>query len=163
MVEGGPVNLLERKRAQIRTNSGSQLGKNESGDLFDRAESNEESSQEEVDPAVESKVLKRSKKSQTATSRDLPKEKRLRIEGLKYKVGSKGSFQLNQTNHLPQHLAIGSLILGQITHVRRHELTVALPNNLTGHVPLTSISEQLNEKLRQILEGDEEEQGITIV
>lgn len=58
----------------------------------------------------------------------------LRIEGLTYK-----------------RIASGSVILSQIEDVSSKEITLALPNNLTGYAPLTAISTQFTERLENLL------------
>ena len=52
----------------------------------------------------------------------------------------------------------GSLVLGQITEVRPLELVLALPNNLSGHVPITSISNPLSERVAAEAAAMEEDQ-----
>ncbi|KAG5942719.1 hypothetical protein E4U53_007193 [Claviceps sorghi] len=46
-------------------------------------------------------------------------------------------------------LVKGSLVLGQITKINNLDLEVALPNNLTGHVTIVAVSEQLTSRLEQ--------------
>jgi rRNA biogenesis protein RRP5 len=46
---------------------------------------------------------------------------------------------------------VGSLILGQITSINSRDIAVALPNNLTGYVPLTAISSQFTAKVESLL------------
>ena len=47
------------------------------------------------------------------------------------------------------------IILGCVTQINSTDITVALPNNLVGFVPITSISEQLTKKIETLLEGEE--------
>ena len=35
------------------------------------------------------------------------------------------------------------MVLGQVTHINRYDVTLSLPNNLTGYVPLTSVSDKI--------------------
>ena len=49
----------------------------------------------------------------------------------------------------------GSVILGQITSINSRDIAVALPNNLTGYVPLTAISRQLTAKIEGFLSEDD--------
>ena len=70
----------------------------------------------------------------------LPQEKNVRIEGLSYK-----------------RLAPGSLVLGQIAQINRYDIALSLPNNLTGFVPITEISDVVSQKV-EALAGDEEEE-----
>ena len=62
----------------------------------------------------------------------------VRIEGLTYK-----------------RLAPGSILLGKISSINQRDISVSLPNNLTGFVPLTSISRQLTEKIENLLKENE--------
>ncbi|KAI1369153.1 hypothetical protein F5Y08DRAFT_183000 [Xylaria arbuscula] len=58
-----------------------------------------------------------------------------------------------------QRLVKGSLVLGQITEIRPLQLVVALPNSLSGHVPITSISGPLSERVAAEAEAmDDEDQ-----
>ncbi|GAB0134027.1 hypothetical protein EsDP_00002413 [Epichloe bromicola] len=46
-------------------------------------------------------------------------------------------------------LVKGSLVLGQVTRINDLDLEVALPNNLTGHVSIVAVSEQLTNRLQE--------------
>jgi len=50
----------------------------------------------------------------------------------------------------------GSIVLGQISQVNRYDLALSLPNNLTGYVPLTSISDKVTKKVEALAANDEE-------
>jgi len=52
-------------------------------------------------------------------------------------------------------------VLGCISQINQTDLALALPNNLTGFVPLTSISESLNKKVEALVRDsdDEDEDG----
>ncbi|KAL9100926.1 MAG: hypothetical protein Q9163_003762 [Psora crenata] len=63
--------------------------------------------------------------------------KPLRIEGLSYK-----------------RLVPGSLVLGQVYQINKYDLALSLPNNLTGYVPLSSISDTMTKKLEAIAEDE---------
>lgn len=56
-----------------------------------------------------------------------------------------------------KRLVKGSLVLAQVAAINSLDLVLALPNNLTGHVPITSISDALNERIATEAEGDENE------
>ncbi|KAK0388458.1 hypothetical protein NLU13_4702 [Sarocladium strictum] len=49
-------------------------------------------------------------------------------------------------------LVRGSLVLGQISRINSTDLEVALPNNLTGHVSIAAVSEQLTKRLQSTLD-----------
>ncbi len=61
-------------------------------------------------------------------------EKGIRIEGLSYK-----------------RLVPGSMVLGQISSINRYDIALALPNNLTGYIPLTSISGKITERMEDLV------------
>ncbi|ORY70013.1 uncharacterized protein BCR38DRAFT_520878 [Pseudomassariella vexata] len=46
-----------------------------------------------------------------------------------------------------KRLVKGSMVLGQVAEINALDISLALPNNLVGHVPITSISETLNERI----------------
>ncbi|KAG6003597.1 hypothetical protein E4U21_001885 [Claviceps maximensis] len=46
-------------------------------------------------------------------------------------------------------LVKGSLVLGQVTKINNLDLEIALPNNLTGHVTIVAVSEQLTNRLQE--------------
>ncbi|PMB66389.1 rRNA biogenesis protein rrp5 [Beauveria bassiana] len=52
-------------------------------------------------------------------------------------------------------LVKGSIVLGQITRISNLALEVALPNNLTGHVSIVAISEQLTNRLQGDVKDDD--------
>ncbi|KAI1808506.1 nucleic acid-binding protein [Daldinia bambusicola] len=56
-----------------------------------------------------------------------------------------------------KRLVKGSLVLGQVAEINPLELVLALPNNLSGHVPITAISDILNEKIAAEAANEEEE------
>ncbi|KAI2639857.1 nucleic acid-binding protein [Hypomontagnella submonticulosa] len=56
-----------------------------------------------------------------------------------------------------KRLVKGSLVLGQVAEIHPLELVLALPNNLSGHVPITAISDALNEKITAEAADEEED------
>ncbi|KAI4181472.1 MAG: hypothetical protein LQ346_006783 [Caloplaca aetnensis] len=69
----------------------------------------------------------------------LPKEKVVRVEGLSYK-----------------RLGPGSLVLGQVSQINQYDIALSLPNNLTGYVPMTSMSDRLSKKVERLAEQEED-------
>ncbi|KAI1824394.1 nucleic acid-binding protein [Xylaria intraflava] len=62
-------------------------------------------------------------------------------------------------------LVKGSLVLAQITEIHQLQIILALPNNLSGHVPITSISDVLSERVAaeaEALDDDDESDTIDI-
>ncbi|RPA89371.1 nucleic acid-binding protein [Choiromyces venosus 120613-1] len=84
--------------------------------------------------------LKKGKKSKKDESKKGEK-KGIVAEGLSYK-----------------RLLSGTLVLGCISQINRTDLALSLPNNLTGFVPLISISELLNKKLEALVQDSDEEE-----
>ncbi|TVY24932.1 rRNA biogenesis protein [Lachnellula hyalina] len=60
-------------------------------------------------------------------------EESVKIEGLSYK-----------------RIVPGSLVLGQISQINDHDIALSLPNNLTGYVPITSISDKVTQRIEKI-------------
>ncbi|KAI9852213.1 MAG: rRNA biogenesis protein rrp5 [Thelocarpon superellum] len=86
--------------------------------------------------SVKHKTKSRSKsKKETVPKAEEPS---VRIEGLGYR-----------------RLVPGSLILGQVVEINRHDVALALPNNLTGYIPLTAVSDEVNERLERLLAQDD--------
>ncbi len=50
-----------------------------------------------------------------------------------------------------QTLVPGSLVLGQVTRINARGVSLALPNNLTGAVPLTAVSAQLTQRIEDVV------------
>ena len=53
------------------------------------------------------------------------------------------------------------MVLGQVSQINRHDIALSLPNNLTGFVPLTEISEKFTEYVESLMAEDEDEEGIS--
>ena len=84
---------------------------------------------------VQSKARLKKQKSKPIT---VTEQKTIRIEGLSYK-----------------RLVPGSMVLGQVTQINRHDVALSLPNNLTGYVPLTLISDTITRSLEKAAEYEE--------
>ncbi|PNS19229.1 rRNA bioproteinsis protein rrp5 [Sphaceloma murrayae] len=94
-----------------------------------------------VDDAPKSATKKRSKGSKSKATGEEEEMEIVRIQGLGYKT-----------------LTTGSLVLGQVTGITSKDVALALPNNLTGYVPITAISERVNERIQALLTEDAKEQ-----
>ncbi|KAI0603338.1 hypothetical protein F4775DRAFT_533283, partial [Biscogniauxia sp. FL1348] len=69
------------------------------------------------------------------------------------------SIKIESLNY--QRLVKGSLVLGQVTEINPLGIYLALPNNLSGHVPITAISDVLSERIAaeaESVDGEEEEE-----
>lgn len=58
-----------------------------------------------------------------------------------------------------KRLVPGSMVLGQVSQINRHDIALSLPNNLTGFVPLTEISEKFTEYIEDLMAEDDEAEG----
>ncbi|KIY03941.1 uncharacterized protein Z520_00633 [Fonsecaea multimorphosa CBS 102226] len=136
---------LERKQIRARVAQDADTEYKHSQDLFGDGEKRADIGTDEDDKSGEELSAKkperrrRKDKKQSASSATGTKSE-VQIGGLSYK-----------------RITTGSLILGQITSISPRALTVALPNNLVGYVPLTAISPQLSEKIQGLLNQDHEE------
>jgi rRNA biogenesis protein RRP5 len=54
-------------------------------------------------------------------------------------------------------LVPGSIVLGQVSQITSHDIALALPNNLTGYVPITAISEQYLRRVEKFAQDDDNE------
>ncbi|MCJ1385764.1 rRNA biogenesis protein rrp5 [Xylographa soralifera] len=82
------------------------------------------------------KKLTASRKRQQAS--DFTRETGVKIEGLSYK-----------------RLVPGSMVLGQIVQINRYDIALTLPNNLTGYIPITSISDKVTEAVEALAAADD--------
>ncbi|KAI0195118.1 hypothetical protein EV127DRAFT_508663 [Xylaria flabelliformis] len=107
--------------------------------LFEQASGDKDKKTDQSAKRKKSKVSKSRLSNGTRAAEDT-----VRIEGLNY-----------------QRLVKGSLVLGQITEIRPLQLILALPNNLSGDVPITSISDILSERVAAEAEALDEDDNET--
>jgi rRNA biogenesis protein RRP5 len=64
-----------------------------------------------------------------------------------------------RTNKLisEQRIVSGSLVLGQVSQINHHDIALSLPNNLTGYVPITSVSDKITQNIEAIAGAEEDE------
>jgi rRNA biogenesis protein RRP5 len=128
---------IERKQIQAQATRDALKEHASSGDLFNTSRQVPDDSGDED---IIQDTLKWSKKKRNKASKQKPSNggiqetAALRIEGLSYK-----------------RILPGSLVLGQITSINSRDIAIALPNNLTGYVPLTAISSQFTAKIENLL------------
>ncbi|OLN85680.1 rRNA biogenesis protein rrp5 [Colletotrichum chlorophyti] len=101
-----------------------------------RADAAKEEAEFDTNEKSKAKKEKRRKAKEAKDTKPARDEDAVKIEGLNFK-----------------RLVKGSLVLGQIVDIDRLQLTVALPNNLTGHVSIASISDTINAKLEKDLDA----------
>ncbi|KAF6222079.1 hypothetical protein HO133_001165 [Letharia lupina] len=134
---------LEHKRIQIQAKQDvlfeQSTGKKAARNEFEDEENDEDMPDQLSGPTEKSKSKSKSKPRDNKGKKNGGVEKAaLRIEGLSYK-----------------RLVPGSLVLGQISQINRYDVALNLPNNLTGYVSLTSISDKLTKRI-EALAADEE-------
>ncbi|KIV87731.1 hypothetical protein PV11_03257 [Exophiala sideris] len=134
---------LERKQIQVKASQDVARERKQHQDLFGsgRTEPDDNSDEEETGgPQKEVKqVKKKSRKTKERPETSTSQTPEVQIGGLNYK-----------------RITTGSLILGQVTSISSRVLTVALPDNLVGYVPLTAVSPQLSEKIQALLNDDDD-------
>ncbi|KAK4225574.1 rRNA biogenesis protein rrp5 [Podospora fimiseda] len=90
----------------------------------------------------EGKKKKRKSKNKEEDTKPVKDEDAVKIESLNFK-----------------RLVKGSLVLGTVSAINALDLAIALPNNLTGHVPITAISETLTQKLEDSANKEDAEES----
>lgn len=96
---------------------------------------------EQINGAPATSKRKPRAKGQKGRKAGAVEEPGIRIEGLSYK-----------------RLVPGSLVLGQISQINRHDIALALPNNLTGYIPLTAISDKLTKRVEALVADEERDE-----
>ncbi|KAL8869981.1 MAG: hypothetical protein Q9174_003866, partial [Haloplaca sp. 1 TL-2023] len=132
---------LEKKQIQIQAND-DVLFEQSTGKKAAREEYDDEENEEAVpvEKEVSTKGKRKSKAKGEFKATDLHVEQKLvRIESLSYK-----------------RLVPGAIVLGQVSQINQYDVALSLPNNLTGYVPITSISDQLTTKVEDLAEKGEE-------
>ena len=152
----GVLTPIERKQIHARAVRDAEKEQEAGADLFGSGDDMQVDSTDDEERKVEvptAKPKKKSSKKSTDQSKTEHRERGTRIGGLSFK-----------------RIAVGSLILGRITSISSRDLTIALPNDLFGYVPITAVSEQFTAKIEKLLkeEGsdsqgqDEEDQTILL-
>ncbi|TVY84220.1 rRNA biogenesis protein rrp5 [Lachnellula suecica] len=96
----------------------------------------------EVGAALPAKKKPKSKgKGKKSNEQAEEEEEGVKIEGLSYK-----------------RIVPGSIVLGQVSQINNRDIALSLPNNLTGYVPITSISDKITKRIEDIVDaGDNED------
>lgn len=134
---------LEQKQIQIQAkddvlfeqSTGKRAPNNE---YEDEDEENEAEVLNQTEDAAAKAKRKPRTKSKLGNTGLVQNEKGVRIQGLSYK-----------------RLVPGSLVLAQVAQINQYDIALSLPNNLTGYVPLTSVSDRLTNKVERMTEQDE--------
>jgi rRNA biogenesis protein RRP5 len=90
--------------------------------------------------SVPSKKKRKTKADKRAAKAADDKKPQVKIFGLSYK-----------------NISVGTMVLGQVTDITSRDVALALPNNLTGYIPLTAVSEKVNQKIEALLAQADED------
>ncbi|PYI06782.1 nucleic acid-binding protein [Aspergillus sclerotiicarbonarius CBS 121057] len=140
---GSVLTPLERKQIQIQATKDvlfEQKGARPSARDFGDDGLEDDTDMEDAGDATSAdakKARKRKTKGKKTTEQDASESKGVRIEGLNFK-----------------RIQPGTMVLGQVSSINAHDIGLSLPNNLTGYIPLTSVSKVLEEKIEKILKDD---------
>ncbi|KAF2165171.1 hypothetical protein M409DRAFT_24557 [Zasmidium cellare ATCC 36951] len=127
---GGVLTALEQKQIQVQA---------ERDALFEQ-EGGKADNEEDAGLFDEEAPAKKKQKKSRKNEEDVIKKiegSGIRIQSLSYK-----------------NLAVGSSVLGRVTAVTSKDVALALPNNLTGYVPISAISERLTARIERVLADD---------
>ncbi|KAJ5587071.1 RRNA biogenesis protein RRP5 [Penicillium hispanicum] len=143
---GSVLTPLERKQIQIQATKDvlfEQKGPKKSTREFDDNEDDEDDveMEDEETTATAKKPRKKKTKGKKSTDNEKSEKQSVRIEPLSFK-----------------RIVPGSMILGQVSSINAHDIALSLPNNLTGYVPLTSVSKELEKRIEQLLNQEEDDE-----
>ncbi|KAG0161168.1 hypothetical protein PDIDSM_8702 [Penicillium digitatum] len=141
---------LERKQIQIQANRDVLFEQKESGNKkssqktpsneFAEESDNDVEMEDEETTTTTKKSRKKKSKSKKSADKEANDKQDVRIEGLSFK-----------------RIVPGAMILGQVSSINAHDIGLSLPNNLTGYVPLTSVSKGLEDRLEKMLNDEGED------
>ncbi|TAQ85094.1 hypothetical protein B7494_g6580 [Chlorociboria aeruginascens] len=103
--------------------------------LFEQQNSKGGADEEGIRTVKKSKSRGKNKKE---SDRIQDEEETVKIEGLSFK-----------------RIIPGSLVLGLVSEINDHDIALSLPNNLTGYVPITSISDKLTQRIEAIAAAED--------
>lgn len=135
---GGVLTPLEHKQIQIQATKDVLFEESGQKKRTDEGILSDDDMIDAEDAPQKQKLSKgKKKKTQTAGSGEIT-EPFIRVDGLKFK-----------------RITQGCLVLGQVTAINSQEVVLDLPNNLSGTVPITRISETLTKKLESLADAEE--------
>ena len=131
---------LEQKQIQIQAKQDvlfeQTTGKKAPNHIYTDEENEEKLVPNEVRRPTKPKGKTKPRQWKSAKDRTI-EERTTRIEGLSY-----------------NRLTSGSLVLGQVSQINSHDIALNLPNNLTGYVPVTSISDTILKRIEAIIKDE---------
>ncbi|KAK8189387.1 uncharacterized protein BKA78DRAFT_269917 [Phyllosticta capitalensis] len=92
----------------------------------------------QMEDAGATKPTKKKSKKRKSDAAGKEKDEGIKIESLTYR-----------------RLQPGSMVLGQVTQITSKDVQLALPNNLSGFVPLTAVSDQFTQRIEALLGEDD--------
>ncbi|CAO1632421.1 unnamed protein product [Jaminaea pallidilutea] len=139
----GDDDLFKEGRAATASSSKSKLGDGPDGDQQKRALAKQKFNREKNN----------AKRKKTAFGRAAEEDAEAKSKG---KAASKDHFRIEHLNY--KRLAPGTRLLCSVAAVHPLALVLSLPNQLVGHVPITSISSTFTAKLHEAAENDSDEE-----
>ena len=139
---GGADVLTPLERRQIKIDAERDVLFEQSGqkkpvsDEYGEEDDLDQAGEDGAAPAKKRKKTGKKKADGTAEA----ETSQVKVQGLSYKT-----------------LAPGCLVLGQVTSITSRDVALALPNNLTGFIPLTSVSDRINQRIEALLNEEEKE------
>ncbi|CAD0081677.1 unnamed protein product [Aureobasidium vineae] len=115
-------------------------GKKQKSDQFSDDDDDDENAAAGADSGAAPRKKRKTKADKRAAKQAEDDKPTIKIHGLSYK-----------------NIAVGTLVLGQVTDITSRDVALALPNNLTGFIPLTAISEKVNQKIEALLAQADED------
>ncbi|KAI0971798.1 hypothetical protein F4678DRAFT_431980 [Xylaria arbuscula] len=113
------------------------------GSVLSPLEHRQISIQAKQDVLFEQESGQGAKKAEQSVKRK--KSKASKDKSSKAGVSAEDSVRIESLNY--QRLVKGSLVLGQVIEIRPLQIVLALPNSLSGYVPITSVSNVLSERV----------------
>lgn len=144
----GLLTPLEKKQIQARATRDAIAEHKRSKDLFGSSAPVVDDSKgydflSDADEADQRPRKKTSSEKKRHATNSALRETGMRVESLTFK-----------------RLTKGSLLFGRVSRINARDLTIALPNNLTGTVPLTSISTALTERIEAVLAKNPDQEEV---
>ena len=141
----GVLTALERKQIRAKATQDALFEEESDGQYHELSDSGNEAIERNDEADIN---LRKSKLKKRKSSSSIPVHEKTtrpsKIDGLSYKRMKKGM-----------------LVLGCITRIGKKDVTLALPNNLTGFVPMSSISSAFRRQLEEeeMQSSDEDDDG----
>ena len=139
--------LFEQSTGKKARTYDSEDEENEDGEHFEKAPGK---------PKTKRKLTASGKRQQAS---DTAPETGVKIEGLSYKVSVFSYCQRGSWLTFFKRLVPGSMVLGQVVQINRYDIALTLPNNLTGYIPITSISDKVTEAVEALAAADDASSG----